>query len=235
MLDSHPRLSCGEETHFLRELSTTVGRHWPLIATYGISREDWLARIRDLYEGFQADYLNRRGRQRWAEKDPTYTLILPFIDELFPHAQYIHLIRDAYDVVASFRDRWGYLSAARVARTEWARYVRTGRSFGATLPAERYREVRYERLVIEPEPTLRDLVSFLGETWDSAMLRFDEAPHDATERYERFTASRRRASGDERAVYRSRVGAGRQALDPALRLLVHRRAGGLLRELGYDA
>lgn len=234
MLDSHPRLSCGEETHFLRDLAATVGSHWPLLATYGVSREDWLRRIRDLYEGFQADYMARRGKQRWAEKDPTYTLILPFIDQLFPDAQYVHLIRDAYDVVASFHDRWGYLGAMRVARTEWARYVRAGRSFGGTLPADRYHEVRYERLVIEPEPTVRELLSFLGEEWDSAVIRFDEAPHDATERYERFTASRRREGSETAAVYRSRVGAGRTRLDLPLRLLVRNRAGGLLRELGYD-
>jgi len=233
MLDSHPRISCGEETHFLRDLESTVGAHWPLLETYGFPREYWLERIRAFYTGFQADYMARRGKERPAEKDPTYTLVLPFIDELFPDAQYVHLIRDAYDVVASFRDRWGYRSALRVARTEWARYVRAGREFGKRLPASRYVEIRYEQLVADPEPSLRTLLEFLSESWDPAVLRFLDAPHDATKRYTRFTADRRAEGGDAGAIYRSRVGAGRRDLDPVLRTTVRRGAGPLLRELGY--
>ncbi len=233
VLDSHPRISCGEETHFLRELRSIVEGHWPLLETYGLPREDWLRRIRGLYEGFQADYLARRGKQRWAEKDPTYTLLLPFIDELFPHAQYVHLVRDPYDVVASFRERWGYRAALRVARTEWVRYVGAGRRFGQALPAGRYHELHYEQLVEAPERTLRTLLRFLDEPWDDAVLRFDEAEHDATERYARFTAGRRETAGESTAIYRSRVGAGRRDSDPLLRALLRVRARPLLRELGY--
>lgn len=233
MLDSHPRLSCGEETHFLRDLSSTVEAHWPLLETYGITREAWLGRIRAFYVGFQTEYLERRGKQRWAEKDPTYTLILPFIDELFPDARYVHLIRDAYDVVASFKDRWGRRAALRVARGEWARYVRAGRDFGLGLPAGRYHELRYEGLVQGPEPVLRSLLDFLDEPWDPAVLHFQDAQHDATERYTRFTAMRRQQGGDSGAVYSSRIGAGRRELDPLLRTFVRAGSGPLLRELGY--
>ena len=116
-------------------------------STYGFDRDWWVARIAGFYEGFQAEFLARTGKARWAEKDPTYTLILDLIDELFPDAQYIHLLRDGHDVVACFRDRWGYRSAARAARGEWARYVRAARAFGARLPAERFLELRYEQLV----------------------------------------------------------------------------------------
>ncbi len=235
MLDSHPRLSCGEETHFLRELQPIVGERWPLLETYGFPREYWLERIRELYERFQADYLARRGKARWVDKDPVYTLCLPFIAEVFPTAQYVHLVRDGHDVVASFRERWGYRSALRVARTEWARYVDGARMFGAGLPADRYHELHYEALVASPEPTMRALLGFLAEPWDDAVLHFDEAPHDATERYGRFTAERRRQSGESGAIYRSRVGAGRSSLDPVLRALLRKSAGSLLRELGYAA
>ena len=233
MIDSHPRISCGEETHFLRDLSAITGEYWHLLEGYGFEREYWLGRIRDLYAGFQADYLARRGKLRWAEKDPTYTPHLAFIDELFPDAQYVHVIRDAYDVVASFRERWGYRSALRVARGQWARDVRAARDFGQALPAGRYHELRYEALVESPEPTLRALLEFLVELWDEAVLRFDEAEHDSAERYAGFTAERRRQGGETAAIYRSRIGAGRRRLDPALRALLRRSAGSLLRELGY--
>ncbi|MEO7119018.1 MAG: sulfotransferase [Candidatus Limnocylindrales bacterium] len=233
MLDSHPAISCGEETHFLRDLRTLVGDHWPLLTTYGFPREYWLERIRELYERFQADYLARRGKARWAEKDPVYTLYLPFIEELFPDAQYVHLIRDGFDVVASFRERWGYRSAVRVARGDWKRYVSAARDFGRALPEGRYVELHYEALVGSPDPTMRELIDFLGEPWDDAVLRFDEAEHDATERYQGFTARRRVQGGETSAIYGSRVGAGRKALDPVLRRLLERSAGPLLADLGY--
>jgi hypothetical protein len=233
ILDSHPRISCGEETHFLRELEPIVGRHWRMLEPYGFDRGYWLDRIAGMYTGFQADYLARRGKARWAEKDPTYTLMLPFIEELFPDARYVHLVRDGHDVVASFRDRWGYAAAARVARGEWKRYVLAARALAQGPTARRTHELRYEDLVADPEGTLRPLFAFLDEAWDPAVLRFDEAPHDAAERYRRFTAERRAAGGDRSTIYRSRVGAGAHTLDPVLRRLLRATSGGLLRELGY--
>jgi len=233
ILDSHPRISCGQETHFLRDLEAIVVRHWHLVAAYGLERAWWLERIRELYAQFQAEVLARSGKARWAEKDPTYTLHLDFIEELFPEALYVHLVRDGHDVVASFRDRWGYRSAARAARTEWARYVDAARSLGQRLGESRYLEMRYERLVADPEPEARRLFAFLGETWHPGVLRFDAAEHSGTERYRRFTAQRREAGGDGELIYDSRVGAGGASLDPFLRTLLRRRHGGLLRELGY--
>lgn len=233
ILDSHPRLSCGEETHFLRELEPITGRHWRMLEPYGFPREYWLERVRGLYTGFQADYLVRRGKARWAEKDPTYTLLLPYLGELFPDALYIHLVRDGHDVVASYRDRWGYQSAARVARGEWKRYVSLARALRDGPAASRYHELRYEDLVADPEATLRPLFEFLGEAWDPAVLRFDEQEHDASDRYQRFTAERRAAGGESSAIYRSRVGAGGDKLDPLLRRLLRTTSGALLRDLGY--
>ena len=226
LLDSHPRISCGEETHFLRDLEAIVGRDWPLVASYGLPRDWWLARIRGLYGDFQAEVLARSGKARWAEKDPTYTLHLAFIEELFPDALFVHLLRDGHDVVASFRDRWGYRSAARAARTEWARYVerRHGRSAGAWT-RERFLELRYERLVADPEAEARRLFDFLGEAWHPEVLDFDPADHAATERYRWFTAQRREAGGETATIYRSRVGAGGRSLDPVLRTLLRRQHG----------
>ena len=233
LLDSHPRISCGEETHFLRALESVVGRDWPLVASYGLPRDWWLARIRGLYADFQAEVLARSGKARWAEKDPTYTLHLAFIEELFPDALFIHLLRDGHDVVASFRDRWGYRSAARAARTEWARYVRAATELGRRLTADRFLELRYERLVADPEVEARRLFDFLGETWHPEVLDFDPADHAATERYRWFTAQRREAGGETATIYRSRVGAGGRSLDPVLRTLLRHQQGDLLRELGY--
>ncbi|MCP4919776.1 MAG: sulfotransferase, partial [Proteobacteria bacterium] len=39
----------------------------------------------------------------------------------------------------------------------------------------RYLEVRYEDLVESPEPTMRKVCAFLGEKWDPAMLKHEQA------------------------------------------------------------
>jgi hypothetical protein len=234
MLDSHPAISCGEETKFLADLAPILGAHWRLLSTYGFSREWWADRIRGFYSGFQEEYLARRGKRRWAEKTPTYTRHLGFVDELFPTALYVHVIRDGRDVVASYRDRWGYRAALRAANSIWAFDVKTARDFGTGLPAGRYHELRYEALVSDPEATLRALLEFLGEPWDPQVLRFDEVSHDTTERYAEFTAARRAKSGEADAIYRSRVGAGGRRIDPVLRAVLQRSSGGLLTELGYQ-
>jgi hypothetical protein len=233
ILDSHPEISAGEETKFLSDLERVVGEHWRLVSQYGYERAWWLDRIRSFYGGFQEDYMHRRGKRRWAEKTPGYTLHLPFIDELFPDALYVHVIRDVRDVVASHHERWGYRSALRVARGVWAKYVSTARSFGRTLPPSRYTEVRYEELVADPERVLRGLFEFLGVGWDPTVLRFDEVEHDTTDHYAAFTADRRRAAGETGPIYRSRVGAGAARLDPVLRAVIRRNARPLMRELGY--
>ena len=177
--------------------------------------------------------MRRRGKARWAEKTPEYTLILDFIDELFPDARYIHVIRDGRDVVASFRERWGYLAAIRVARGVWVRHVRAARDFGRRVARERYTEIRYERLVAEPERVLRELFRFLDEPWDPVVLSWNELHHDTTDHYAGFTAARRAAGGDRAAIYRSRVGTGGSSLDPLLRAVMRRRSWSLMRELGY--
>ena len=65
------------------------------------------------------------------------------------------------------------------------------------------------------------------------MLQYQERSHDTTERHAKFTENRRVESGDQATIYRSRVGAGKRSLDPALHRLLHLRAGKLLTELGY--
>lgn len=233
MLDSHPRISAGEETKFLADLEPIVGEHWRLLSAYGFSRDWWLGQIRDFYVDFQAAYLARRSKHRWAEKTPGYTFHLDFIGALFPDAQYVHLIRDGRDVVASFRDRWGYRAGLRAANSVWRESVRRARTFAERLPEGRYHELRYEALVAEPENEMRALLAFLGEAWDPQVLRYDEVPHDTTERYAAYTASRRAAAGDDTPIYAARAGKGRRRLDPVLGAVLRRSSGALLAELGY--
>jgi len=233
ILDAHPNISCGPETRFLEDLARITGdRNWPRMRLFGFPKEYWHKRIAALFDEFQGDYARARGKARWADKTPRYALCIDYLDQLFPTCQVVHVIRDGRDVVASHRDRWGWWAAVKAVK-KWPYYLATARTAGAGLPAGRYHEVRYERLVADPEATLRALLDFLGEPWDPAVLEHDKRPHDVPERYLAFASSRRVASAERPPIYRSRVGSGHKELDPLLKLLVKVVAGRTLNELDY--
>ncbi len=231
ILDSHPSISAGAETKLLPELAALVERAG-IANKFDVQRPYILELLRGFYGRLHGDYMARRGRRRWAEKTPAYTMHLPLLDELYPNAQYVHVIRDARDVVASHRDRWGYRAALGTALRKWRDYVTAARQFGRELPPDRYHELRYEDLVLEPEQTARRLLAFLGEPWDPAVLGFDRAPHADLEQHARVQAQRRRSDGDSRLIYASRVRHG-AALDPLLRMAVWLGSRHVLAELGY--
>ena len=235
MLDSHARISSGEETHFLQQMEPVVGKQWRLLERYGFPREYWLDRLRHLYGDFQAEYAARTGqgplgrqgprqhphsalRRRSCSPMPSTSTCCVTATMWWPRTGIAGAIVPA-------RGR----RAARGAST-WRRPGRSARRWALA----RFLEVRYEVLVADPEAELRRLVDFLGEEWDPAMLAFDRAEHDGTERYTQFTAERREQGGDGSAVYQSRVGAGRASLDPVLRTMLRRSSGALLDELGYS-
>lgn len=231
MLDSHPNISCGPETRFLEGLSKLAGEASSRLTRYGFPEDYWDRKIAEFFDSFQRDYATRRGRRRWADKTPRYALSLGYINRLFPTCLVIHVIRDGRDVVASHLARWGYWAGLKAIQ-KWPRYVRTARRAGQALPDGRYLEVRYEELVADPEKTMRGLLEFVGEPWDVQVLDYRAMPHDVGDLYQPLTAGRREP-GTEESVYRSRVGAHRQELNPLLKVLFNIRSGRLLRELGY--
>jgi Sulfotransferase family len=232
MLDSHPHIACGPETRFLPDFAHLTRESWGSMSLYGFPKEYWHQKISELFDGIKSDYASSKGKPRWADKTPRYALSLDYIDELFPTCQIIHVIRDGRDVVASHKHRWGYLSALK-AIEKWPHYIRSARAVGNGLPAARYREVRYERLVNDTETTMRELLDFLGEPWDPAVLEHDQRPHDISTHYGSFSSERRETAREQAGIYRSRVGAHRKEMGPVLRILFHLRSGDTLRELGY--
>jgi len=226
ILDAHPRLSVGPESRFLDDLGKVTGEEWPRIEPYGLPPAFLNERFAELFHDFHMAYARSRGRERWGDKSPRYTLRIPFLDELFPTCQVIHVIRDGRDVVTSHRERWGYASAYK-ATAKWQRYIEAARAAGRDLGPERFAEVRYEALVADPEPELRRLLEFLGEPWDDAVLHHEDAPHDVTAGYQ---SRRAPATGP---IGRDRVGAHRLRLDPVLRLLLRVRSRRAWRDLKY--
>lgn len=220
MLDSHRDIACGPETRFLSWMEPITGDSWERLARFGAPREAWLERTREYFASVQRDYAASKGKRRWADKSPLYAMILPFVWELWPDAQVVHVIRDPRDVAASHRTAFGYRSALR-APVKWKQYVRTARAAGREAGPGRYHELRYEALVADREQTMHALLDFLGEEWDPAVLDFESHPHDVPDRYWQRTQARRKGS------------IARKRLDPLLATTSRVLSRPLSRELGY--
>jgi hypothetical protein len=234
ILDSHPNISCGPESHFLTDMEGIVGRYWHRITPFGFAKTYWHEKIAEFFDSFQMEHARARGKSRWADKTPKYSIKLAFINDVFPDAQVVHVIRDPYDVVASHRERWGYKSALECANRTWREYITSARSVGTTLPPERYREVRYEELVAKPEAVVRSLIEYLGEPWTETILDYQKFDHNmAGQKHAKLTEQRRQSAGESSTIYQSRVGAGKRELDPFLKFALRRKSAGLMKELGY--
>ena len=221
VLDSHPRISCGEETHFLRELEPITGQ---ALADAGAVRLP-----RGLLAGADPGALHGLpGRLPGAARQGPLGGEGP--DLHAPAALHRRAVPGrAVPPPGPRRPRRGRL-VPRSLGLHGGRARRAGR-----VEALRHRRARPARRAPPRTATwscatrtswrtrrrvLRPLFAFLGEAWDPAVLRFDEQQHDASERYQRFTAERRAEGGESGAIYRSRVGSGGAKLDPVLRRLL---------------
>ena len=123
-------------------------------------------------------YAARQGKRRFGEKTPVNVRNIPFLADLFPEAVFLHIIRDGRDVTLSYLDvPWGPTSVAESA-IYWKLAVEEGRRDGSALGPRRYRELKYEELVEDPEATLRELCRSLRLPFDPAMLRYHERADD---------------------------------------------------------
>ena len=124
------------------------------------------------------------GKQLAGEKSPGFVRHLPRLHALFPWVKTIHIIRDGRDVAlsmlgwtrqgkgpaASF-DLWQEEPIA-VCAMWWLKKVKAGLQDGRSMDPIKYREVRYEDLVANPEAALRKLADFLNLPYTREMLDF---------------------------------------------------------------
>ncbi|MGW0073602.1 sulfotransferase family protein, partial [Streptosporangium sandarakinum] len=114
-------------------------------------------------------YAARHGRPRWGDKRPSYFQHVEVLLRLFPDAQFVHLIRDGRDCVASLKEMPWYTKDIFHAVVNWAEAIDYGRRHAKNLPADSYYELRYENLTADPATELAGLCEFLGEDYDPAM------------------------------------------------------------------
>jgi hypothetical protein len=204
MLHAHPRLAFPPETRFLLpayesrdafgDLSVRANRvrlgqritgRGSRFRDLGLDRTAVVNAIADgpptLGSAFGVvwqEFARSRGKVRWGEKRPAYWRYMDVVSQLFPDAQFVHLVRDPRACVASLlRVHWtegGVEDAAAV----WVLAEREIHRFADRAGPETYHALRYEALLADPARALGGLCAFLGEEFDSSMLDYQEAAHD---------------------------------------------------------
>jgi len=193
MLDSHPRLAIPPESHFIVRLAYRRLRlmHRPELAlerilahtrfrAWDLDPDDaraFVTRARaasypDVVRAVFDAYASAYGKPRWGDKTPGYVHFLPELAQLFPDAQFIHVVRDGREVAVSVSERDWWPGSPVSAAFWWRRYVRVGREAGTRLGPDRYLELRLERLIADPQAELGSVCAFLGESYDPAMLAY---------------------------------------------------------------
>lgn len=252
MLHCHPRLAVPFETVIIHTFWNMQAVYEPLtdsanrerlvadILAYPpvqdvrpqISMSEALAEITKydmggVMDGMLTAWAKSQGKCRWGETTPSNALHFGTLNSWFPSAKLVHLIRDGRDVARSF-------VAARVgpktlfaAAKRWEYFVHLCRGIGASLPPERYLELRYEALLDDPERVMRQVSAFLEETYDDAMLRFVEQPVY----YPTDDTNMRNLN---RELITTNKYKWREAMTPSQIAMVEAAVGPSLRDFGYE-
>lgn len=174
---------------------------------------------------FQAS-ANKKGKNLWGDKTPRYVLEIPWLAEAFPSAKFIHIIRDGRDVGASII-KAGWENSFLKAAYYWQTRVKFGIEAGSTLGTNRYYEIRYEKLVLDPEKTIKDLCSWLKLEYTPMMLKYYENASDYVINWQGNTLVNKPPNP-------SRVSAWKTHLSQHQIADFESVAGELLQELGYE-
>jgi hypothetical protein len=234
LLNRHRNIAAGPESKFVQDPSfiawhDDVATTWTTwLERYGFGRTEVDRAVAAMVDNLFTRYQLREGKVRWAEKTPTNILRIDYLFRLFPHAQFIHVIRDPRDTYCSIRQRalsdkpeWAKFRPRRAAR-DWCAAILAGKRFRPC--TDRYMEVQYERLVSEPGPVMKQALDFLQEPWDPNILNPDADNQEA-----RSEAQVRRD-----VINSASVGRWRTELTIDEVTDVQRVAGELMIELGYQ-
>jgi hypothetical protein len=196
LLNNHPDLAMPAETDFLLHLWAHRGRLGDLrdparrrrlaewifdtpdrggrrIRAGVFSRDEAVERVAaapptlgSVFAAVFGVFADAKGKPRWGDKRPGYAGHISTLFALFPHAQFINVVRDPRAATDSqMRAPWyRHLEqpalAASVATWEFA-VARVDR-FADQLCPDQLLDVRYEDLVREPQPTLERICAFAG-------------------------------------------------------------------------
>jgi hypothetical protein len=140
----------------------------------GAGPPDW----RRPYAHVLSAWAATHGKERWGEKTPGNLFYADVLHDMFPDGQFIYLMRDPRAGVNSMLNAPMFRGDAVINALNRRKYDERGLAhLKRSVPAAQRTLIRFEDLVQTPEATLRDLCTFLGESFEPEMLTYHRDAH----------------------------------------------------------
>jgi LPS sulfotransferase NodH len=130
-------------------------------------------RAHDLLVGFYeriAEHEQREDLSYWGDKHPHHDVCMDFLDELFPQARYIHILRDPRDSACSIAEmnKSSFQDALKI----WKRIADGYANAMLFLDGSQCMSIRYEDFVRDYEGGLQSILEWLGVDAHEAVWRY---------------------------------------------------------------
>jgi hypothetical protein len=178
-LDKHKNLSGYDETHLAiileimdnKLLSSDSELYARYLSRY-ITEKEILESIRNFAASLLRIKVIKDGKRRWVEKTPTNFLYWKLWKKIFPYSKFINIVRDGRDVVSS-GIFFNYYDSQKGAAS-WVNGILMSRKNSEEFKKD-YLEIKYEDLVLNTEVTMRKILGFIDEEWDSSMVNLEKS------------------------------------------------------------
>jgi hypothetical protein len=182
-----------------------------------------------LFAIIESQHASRLGKLRWGDKSLHTERYTSQIVEAFPHARFIHMIRDPRDRYASVISRWKVRKGgAGASAAEWLESAELAATNQAAFPRN-YQIIRYEDLSSQPEDTMRGVCDFIGEQYLPEILAMDGAA-----RFRDAGANSSYGPLEVGSISTASIGKYREILDPAETLFMERKLGERMTAFAYE-
>jgi hypothetical protein len=175
-------------------------------------------------------FAERHGKPRWGDKRPMYAAQIGAIWDLFPQAQFIHVVRDPRACVASLRKLGWYEGQIAPMVELWERSLNAVNAWRPKVAGDQLLELKYEDLVTEPEATLARVAAFTRVSGEDEAISQMLAYHEFRE-----TRSQRYHANLERPLDPTRLTGWKDALAPTEIAFVETAAASLMGQWGYES
>lgn len=209
MLDAHPGIRCGPESHIfidmlkLRYEWTTFEQLTKRNTAAGVTRDI----INKAVAAFLLEVTARHGEpaDMICTKEPFLMTQGGFLAYAFPNARIIHVVRDGRAVshsLVSRRLNFPPFSPENHKQNlkQWAKLASGMEHICKTIGRQRCMTVRYEDLVQDPADELKKILAWLGVEWDERVLQHHQM-------MDSIVTSKMETTADQigKPVYRSAV------------------------------
>jgi hypothetical protein len=175
VLDSHENIAIAPETGLMRVVQANKhvpfwlwGSEW--YTRLGVTEDELDRELAEFYGGFLRRYAEAQGKRRWGEKTPFHSWHVARMAHLWPRALFVAMVRHPGANIASLVSKWHTPLPAAISK--W-KGINQYLALQAESLGDRIVFCRYEDVVLASEPTLRELLERLGESWSASVLQHD--------------------------------------------------------------